>query len=217
MLIVGFQGYGGRAVNPAEEVVRALDGVELGGTTLVGRTLPVRSEGHGARIRALLEELRPPALICLGLWPGEPMIRLERAGLNVSDFEIADNAGALDQGPVVAGGALALAASLPIEAIRDRLLAAGIPARLSSSAGNFLCNATLYHALSAAAEQEPAPLAGFIHLPYLPQQVAGIVEDTAEEARFELHQRADLASMALDDQLRAVRIAAETTLGALGG
>ena len=197
MLIIGFQGYGGRAINPAEEIVKALDGTTVAGTSVTGRTLPVRNAGHGERIRSLLEELRPPAIICLGLWPGEQMIRLERAGLNVSDFEIADNEGALEHGPVVAGGPLALAATLPIEAIRERLLAAGIPARLSSSAGNFLCNATLYHALS--------------------EQVAGIVLDTAEEARLELHQRGDLCSMALATQVEAIRLAAETTLESLQG
>ena len=178
--------------------------------------LPVRNAGLGERLAALIAELAPRAVICLGLWPGEPMIRLERAALNVSDFEIADNEGALERGPVTAGGALALASTLPIAAIRDALLAAGIPARLSSSAGNFLCNATLYHALAAAARARPAPACGFIHLPYLPQQVAGLVADTAEEARLELHQRADLASMALETQIQAIRIAIETTLAAAG-
>jgi pyroglutamyl-peptidase len=216
MLVIGFQGYGGRAINPAEEVVKALDGTSVAGAAVTGRTLPVKTAGHGERIRRLLEEHRPPALICLGLWPGEPMIRLERFGLNLSDFEIADNEGAIEHGPVVEGGALALAATLPVEAIRDRLLDAGIPARLSSSAGNFLCNATLYHALTAAAALEPAPLTGFVHLPYLPEQVAGLVQDTAEAARLELMQRADLASMALETQVAAVRLAAETTLEAAG-
>ncbi len=216
MLLTGFQGYGGRAVNPAEEIVKGLDGAIVAGETVVGRVLPVRRAELAARLHGLIEELGPRAVICLGLWPGEPMIRLERAALNISDFEIPDNAGVVEKGPVAPDGPLALAGTLPIEAIRAALLAAGIPARLSSSAGNFLCNATMYHALEAAARQAPAPLCGFIHVPYLPQQVAGIVADTAEEARYELHQRADLASMALETQIQAIRIAIETTLTAAG-
>ena len=41
----------------------------------------------------------------LGLAPGEPMIRLERFGLNLLDFEIADNDGArLADAPIEANG-----------------------------------------------------------------------------------------------------------------
>ncbi len=216
MLLIGFQGYGGRAVNPAEEIVKALDGARIAGDTVAGRVLPVRRAELAERLHGSIEELAPRAVICLGLWPGEPMIRLERAALNISDFEIPDNAGVVEKGPVAPDGPLARAGTLPIEAIREALLAAGIPARLSSSAGNFLCNATMYHALEAAARQEPAPPCGFVHVPYLPQQVAGIVADTAEEARYELHQRADLASMALETQIQAIRIAIETTLHSAG-
>lgn len=212
MLLTGFQGYGGRAVNPAEEIVKALDGQTLGETMVTGRVLPVRNAGLGERLTALIQEHRPSAVICLGLWPGETMIRLERVGLNISAFEIPDNEGALVQGPVRAEGTLALASTLPNETIRDRLLDAGIPARLSSTAGNYLCNATLYHALSAVADLDPAPRCGFIHVPYLPRQIAGLLADTAQEARLELHQRGDLASMALETQIAAIRIAIDTTL-----
>ena len=212
MLLTGFQSYGGRAVNPAEEVVKALDGEEIAGRRVAGRTLPVNYAELAPRIEALISDTAPQAVICLGLWPGEPMIRLERIAVNIADFEIADNLGAIVHGPVVEEGAAAHAATLPIHAIQDRLLGAGIPARLSGSAGNFLCNALMYHALRACAERGPAPACGFIHLPYLPEQVAGMVQDTREEVRFELHQRGDLASMALETMIEAIRLAIRTTL-----
>ena len=72
----------------------------------------------------------------------------------------------------------------------------------------------MYHALHTCAGRDPAPASGFLHLPYLPQQVAGIVEDTREEARFELHQRGDLASMALETMVEAIRLAIRATLEA---
>ncbi len=96
--------------------------------------------------------------------------------------------------------------------MRDRLLAAGIPCRLSGTAGTFLCNALMYHALRACGERMPAPLCGFVHLPYLPQQVAWLIRDTAEEARLELHQRADLASMTLETMIEGARLAIEVAL-----
>lgn len=217
MLLTGFESYGGRSANPAEEIVKALDGEEVGGVRITGRILPVNYAELGPRITALIEEMSPRAVICLGLWPGEPMIRLERIAANIADFEIADNVGAMEHGPVVPGGPVALASTLPLPEIIENLLASGIPCRLSGTAGQFLCNALMYHALSASAARMPAPACGFIHVPYMPQQVAGMLSDLRDEANLELHQRADLASMSLDKMVEAIRIAIGTTLEATTG
>ena len=40
-LLTGFEPYGGRDVNPASEVVRALDGRSAGRVAVIGRKLPV--------------------------------------------------------------------------------------------------------------------------------------------------------------------------------
>ncbi len=83
--------------------------------------------------------------------------------------------------------------------------------RLSHSAGTFLCNATMYHALGLTGE---APC-GFIHLPYLPEQVSELMRTLRHEQALELHQRADLASMSLETMIAAVACAAEVTLTGL--
>jgi pyroglutamyl-peptidase len=217
MLLTGFESYGGRSLNPAEQVVKRLDGTEIRGVRVVGHTLPVDYRAIAPRISQLIEEVRPRAVLCLGLWPGMPLLRIERVAVNIADFEIPDNVGHMTRGPVVEGGAAAYASTLPIHAIQDRLLEAGIPARLSASAGTFLCNALMYHALRACAEEAPGVPCGFIHLPYLPEQVAMLLLQMREWAKVELHQRADLASMALEVQIEAVRIAIETTLEAASG
>jgi pyroglutamyl-peptidase len=217
MLLTGFEGYGGRSLNPAEQVVRRLDGAEIRGVRVSGHTLPVDYRQLGPRIAALIEEVRPRAVICLGLWPGTPMLRLERIAVNIAEFEIPDNVGLMTRGPVVEGGAEAYRSTLPIHIIQDRLLEAGIPARLSASAGTFLCNALMYHALRTSAEHAPGAPCGFIHLPYLPEQVSTLLLQMREWAKVELHQRADLASMALEVQVEAIRLAIETTLEATSG
>jgi pyroglutamyl-peptidase len=217
MLLTGFESYGGRSLNPSEQVVKRLAGTEIGGALVRGHTLPVNYVELGPRIQALIEELRPRAVICLGLWPGTPLLRLERIAVNIADFEVPDNVGHMTRGAVVEGGAEAYRSTLPIHVIQDRLLAAGIPARLSGSAGTFLCNAAMYHALCACAEHAPGTPCGFIHLPYLPEQVAALLLQMREWAKVELHQRADLASMALEIQVEAVRIAIATTLEATSG
>jgi pyroglutamyl-peptidase len=100
---------------------------------------------------------------------------------------------------------------LPVRKIEEALLAAGIPSRISNSAGSFLCNACLYSFLSAA-EKIQGTRCGFVHVPYLPEQVAGLLQEIKEEAKLEAHQRADFASMDLATGTRAVAIALETAL-----
>jgi pyroglutamyl-peptidase len=217
MLLTGFESYGGRSLNPSEQVVKRIAGAEICGVRVIGHTLPVSYAELGTRIAALIEEVRPRAVICLGLWPGAPVLRLERIAVNIADFEIPDNVGLMTRGPVVEGGAEAYLSTLPIHAIHDRLLDAGIPARLSGSAGTFLCNALMYHALRSSAEHKPKLPCGFMHLPYLPEQVSALLLQMREGAKVELHQRADLASMALSMQVEGIRLAIETTLEATHG
>ncbi|MGO8919461.1 MAG: hypothetical protein ACLQJR_26460 [Stellaceae bacterium] len=210
-LITGFEPYGGRSLNPSAKLAQALDGAHIAGLTVVGRSLPVAFAGLAERLEAVLDEVRPALVIALGLWPGEPMIRLERFGLNLANFEIADNAGArLEDAAIAAGSATALSASLPLRAIEQALLAAGIPARLSNTAGTYLCNATLYALLAAVERRGWSIPCGFIHLPYLTEQVAEMLA-ASRAGQLELHQRADLASMEYAVMERALRLALAVT------
>jgi pyroglutamyl-peptidase len=210
-LITGFEGYGGRGRNPAGETALALDGRTIAGVKVVGRCLPVAFGRLAAALEGLFEEVAPDIVISLGLWPGEPMLRLERVGINVADFEIPDNEGGwhTDE-PLSGNGSAAMLATLPNREIRDALLSAAIPARISATAGTFLCNATLYTTLSLAARKRRPPLAGFVHVPYLPEQVAEMLTSLATARQLELHQRADTASMDLAMMVRALEIAVAT-------
>jgi len=215
-LVTGFAGYGGRGRNPAGEAAKALDGRSIGGLAVKGRVLPVSYGRLQADLHGLVDELRPRLVIGLGLWPGEPMIRLERVGINVADFEIPDNEGAfLSDMPISGNGAAAMMSTLPLRDIEASLLAAGIPVRISSTAGTFLCNATLYSALAHADRLSPRPLAGFIHVPYLPEQVADIVWAVRKNRKLELGQRGDIASMDLATIVRAIAIAIEASAKSL--
>ena len=217
VLVTGFAPYGGRGRNPSAEIAAALDGRNIGGMAVIGRKLPVSLEGIGSVLGALIEEIAPRVVISLGLWPGAPLIRIERVALNLADFEIADNAGRLaSDEPILGNGVTALYATLPIRKIERRLLEAGIPARISNSAGTFLCNACLYTLLTATATSRRPAMAGFIHVPYLPEQVALMLQEMKTEARMELHQRGDLASMELAVSRHAIEVALEASIAELG-
>ena len=215
ILLTGFEGYSGRSINPSADIARALDGERIAGCRVHGFVMPVRFEGLADRLDELIDALDPQLVLCLGLSPGEPTLRLERIGVNLADFEIADNAGRqLRDTPLAVDGPAAYRSTLPLQAILDRLLEAGVPARLSSSAGLFLCNAALYLGLRGCAARNPPPSCGFIHLPYRPEQVAELLDRRRRSATVELQQRADLASMAFDDMLHGVRLVLETALAA---
>jgi hypothetical protein len=49
VLPTGFEGYGRRSLNPAEEVAKALAGTGVAGETVAGRLLPVAQAGHRRR------------------------------------------------------------------------------------------------------------------------------------------------------------------------
>jgi pyroglutamyl-peptidase len=202
VLVTGFEPYGGYARNPSAEIARRLDGTRIGGVPVVGRLLPVDLAALDRALAGAVRGLDPLAVVLLGLAPGEPVIRLERVALNLADFPIADNAGtrAVDRRLDAQSGP-ALWSRLPLRAIQAQLLAAGIPARLSETAGTYLCNAAMHWALRRLPARVPA---GFIHLPLLPAQVAARLGQIGDAM--------PAASMALAVQKRAVEIALKAIL-----
>jgi pyroglutamyl-peptidase len=207
-LVTGFDPFGGHAVNPSAEIAARLDGSRIAGARVIGRVLPVDLAGIDAAIARTLAETTPDLVVALGLAASEPVIRLERVALNVADFTTPDNAGAVRRNEALdPAGPDARFSRLPLEAILDAMLAAGIPARLSETAGLYLCNALMYRLLARLPAGVPG---GFIHLPPLPAQVAAAIRGAGGRVA---ERGTGLASMALELQIRAVEIAVATTLG----
>ena len=204
ILITGFEPYGGHGRNPSFEAMQALDGRTIAGAAIVGHKLPVSLARLRPAIAALLDERQYGAIVSLGLQPGASVIHLERGAANLANFDIADNDG-LDvmDAELSPGGPASRLSTLPLRAIERAMLAAGIPARLSPSAGTYLCNACLYCTLEAV-EAAPVPC-GFLHLPCMPEQVA-------EACIGHDRQRANLASMELSRIIAGVEIAVRETL-----
>src|SRR5207247_7705475 len=117
----------------------------------------------------------PAAIVHLGLAAGRARVAVERVAVNVMDYELPDVVGYQAAGePCVAGGPAAYFSTLPVRAIAAALVAESIPGYVSSTAGTYLCNQTLYgtlHRLAARGDRTPA---GFLHFPLLPSMVAAI-------------------------------------------
>jgi pyroglutamyl-peptidase len=123
---------------------------------------------------------------------------VERVAINIDDAPYADNQQRqpVDQ-PIVNGGPAAYFSTLPIKAIVHELREAGLPASVSQSAGTFVCNHVFYGLMHQAHEWGTTMRAGFIHIPYLPEQAA---------------RHPGTASMKLEDVVEGLRIALRTTL-----
>lgn len=174
LLITGFQPFDGESVNPALEVAKGLQGKTIHGYDVIAREIPVvRFEALKA-VQAAIEELQPDAVITIGQAGGRPDITVERVGINIDDFRIPDNKGnqPIDE-PIVTGGPVAYWATLPIKKMVANVKAQGIPASVSNSAGTYVCNHLLYGLLHYLTTQGKTAIpAGFIHIPYLPEQMA---------------------------------------------
>jgi pyroglutamyl-peptidase len=190
-LVTGFEPFGSDPVNPSLEAIRRLPS-RLGDLELATRVLPT---AFGRALEALEDAVAtadPDLVLCLGLAGGRAALSLERVAINIDDARIADN----DErqpvdAPVVAGGPAAYFATLPIKAATIALRQAGLPAVVSNTAGTFVCNHVFYGLMHLAATRRPRLRAGFLHLPYLPEQAAH--QDGAP-------------SMALDDIVHGVEI-----------
>ncbi|MEW6308538.1 MAG: pyroglutamyl-peptidase I [Bacillota bacterium] len=171
-LVSGFQPFGGDAVNPAREAMLALRGRRFGPWEVAGLELPVVFAQAGELLIEALPAHRPQLLIMLGLSSGRPELSVERLAVNLADAFIPDNAGAKPQdAPVVPGGPAAYLSTAPTRRMAAAIQAAGVPARLSYTAGTYVCNYVYYLALHHLAVTGSDLPAVFIHVPPLPAQV----------------------------------------------
>jgi pyroglutamyl-peptidase len=172
ILVTGFEPFGGIAGNPTMDIVAALHGRRLDNRQIVGRILPVAYDGHFLRLKSLMDEVEPALVIGFGLDTTASEIKLETQAFNQADFDIPDNTGAQIRNVSLSpAGPSRRASTFPANEIRSALFDAQIEASLSTDAGRYLCNATLFHLLGLCAAKPQRPLCGFVHVPYAVEQL----------------------------------------------
>lgn len=173
ILVTGFEPFGQDPINPTQELVRRWQAAPPASVEVVAAVLPVDTETAPVRLLELLTYHRPDAVLMFGLAAGRAGLSVERVALNWLDFRIPDNAGRQRQDrPIITDAPAAYFATLPVRTCVEALLAAGIPAEISYTAGTYLCNQVFYLALHWAVSQNPIPPVGFVHVPLFPAQWA---------------------------------------------
>ena len=168
ILITGFEPFGGQSVNPSWEAVFALP-ERVGEHNLVKLHLPVEYGEAARRVLEKAKEVSPGAILCVGQAGGRDAVTPEVIGINLREGSIPDNAGAAPAGvPIDPGGPDGLFSTLPVREMVSAIQKRGIPAKLSYTAGAYVCNDLLYTLLNRF--RGTSIRVGFVHVPYIPSQ-----------------------------------------------
>ena len=210
LLLTGFEPFHTHPVNPSAEAATALNGEQVGHLRVRSALLPVEPHAAARHLGSLLDQLQPGAVLLTGLAAGRPHVTLERVAVNVMDFAIPDNAGQTYRDAPVSPGPDAPAAylsTLPLRSVLSAWREEGIPGSISNTAGLYVCNFLMYHALHALGRErrEHVPC-GFLHVPASAAVALAVPED-----------RAPLPYLPQPEITRAVRVAAEAVARSLTG
>ena len=171
ILVTGFEPFGGESVNPSWLAVSRLP-EEVPGAQIVKKQLPVVWFKAVDILKDYIEAEKPDVVMMCGQAGGSDAMRIERVGINLCEASIPDNEMVQLFGvPIDPEGPAAYFSTFPYGPMLEAAQATGVPTKFSYSAGAYLCNHVLYGCLRLAEQQYPALRAGFIHVPFLPEQV----------------------------------------------
>jgi pyroglutamyl-peptidase len=167
VLITGFGPFPGVPVNATMRLLPELARLApklFPDVHFVLEVLPTEWTAGPRRLERLLAEVAPDLALHFGVSSRARGFEIEQRARNAC-AATPDAAGALPTATAIrGGGAEHLPTSLPVRHIVARLRRHGIPAFVSRDAGNYLCNAALYHSLCCA-KDDSGRRVGFVHIP----------------------------------------------------
>ena len=171
VLITGFDKFGGESINPSNLCVNSLPDV-IDNIEIKKITLPTVFKDSSHVLEENIDSFSPNIVICVGQAGGRSKITPERIAINIDDARIPDNIGnsPIDE-TIRKDGENAYFSTLPIKAIVEELNKNNIPSAISNTAGTFVCNHIMYESLYLASTKYPHIKAGFIHIPFIEEQV----------------------------------------------
>ena len=197
VLVTGFEPFGKETINPSLEVIKKLDDkimeseiIKLKLPTVFGKSIDI--------LENVLEKEKPDIVLCIGQAGGRDKITIERVAINISDARIPDNEGnePIDE-VIFEDGDTAYFSNIPIKKMVEEMKTNNIPAAISNTAGTYVCNHIMYGLLYNIDKKYPKMKGGFIHIPYIPEQVI---------------EKANAPSMSLDNIVKGISIAIETAI-----
>lgn len=171
VLVTGFDPFGGESINPAWEAVKSIP-AQVEGVEVVTVQIPTVFRKSVDAVLVAAKEHNPDVILCVGQAGGRFDMTVERVAINMDDARIKDNEGnqPIDF-PIYEDGESAYFTTLPIKAMVAEMQKDGCPASVSNTAGTFVCNHIMYAVLHHIEKDKIAKKGGFIHVPYIPEQV----------------------------------------------
>ena len=177
-LITGFAPFGGSRINPSAEVLRHLP-PQFGTNEIFCEELPVEYDRSAEILLSLIERYSPDCVLCIGQAAGREGISLEYTAANVKASDMPDNAGVTYSGArILEDGPETIPSNLPLKELAATLKEAGIPAKISYSAGTYVCNNLFYRLLHTITAHNLRMLGGFLHIPPDEAQIADFAQGT---------------------------------------
>ena len=180
LLLTAFTPFDGERINPALEAVKLVKD-KIGNLLIVKLEVPTVFGKSIDTVREAIEREKPDFVLSIGQAGGRAEICPERVAINIDDARIPDNEGnqPIDE-PIFPDGENAYFSTLPVKAMVEAIRKEGLPSSLSNSAGTYVCNHLMYGVLYYL-DKRPVIKAGFIHVPYIPEQTKNKKEMPALE------------------------------------
>ncbi len=171
ILVTGFDPFGSDKINPAIEAVKKLPDT-IKEAKIIKLEIPTVFNKSAQVVHQAIVKEQPDYVLNVGQAGGRSALTPERVAININDGRIPDNDGyqPLDE-PIQPDGDTAYFTQLPIKAMAKAIRAAGLPAIVSNTAGTYVCNHIFYQVQYMRTKEFPKLKAGFIHIPFLPEQV----------------------------------------------
>ncbi|MFN3853276.1 MAG: pyroglutamyl-peptidase I [Phreatobacter sp.] len=173
LLVTGFGPFPGWERNPTPAMVRAVAHLRLPGWRIVPHVFNTVYAEVARDLPALIARHRPAAVLLFGLAGRSGHVRVERFAHNVTTRRTRDASGAFHvSADIVTGGPWRMMTGFCIGRLVHALRRAGLNARTSISAGEYLCNFAYWLALEAVRRGETR-VALFVHVPLPPRSPRG--------------------------------------------
>lgn len=194
ILVTGFDPFGQDTMNPAIEAVKRLPDT-ISGAEIIKLEIPTVFNKSAEVTREAMAKHNVDYVLNIGQAGGRFDLTPERVAINLDDARIPDNEGnqPIDV-EIKADGESAYFSQHPVKAMVTAIKNAGLPASVSNTAGTFVCNHIMYQSLYLTHKEFPKAKAGFMHVPFLPEQVL---------------ERPGMPAMSLEDITRGIVAAIE--------
>lgn len=195
ILLTGFEKFGGEKVNPSELILRRISKKTIGKHFIDTLILPVSYERSIKILEEYYSKNNVDLVVHLGQAGGRATINIERVAVNIMDSTHPDNDEKLNENrKIIQNGADAYMTKLDVKKIAEMLNKKKIPASVSYTAGQYICNEVYYYSLHSSSKNNNPKNVLFIHVPFLPEQVAE-----------KYPKNSNIPSMSLQLQVRALK------------